>query len=218
MLECCCWPFFSFNSSLDFVMLLFFFFLLNLVFDTQNSSNITIRAEQSSAERPCSCCSLQSSHSHEVRFPASLSWLFHVWYNEKAHRGSNSWRRWRGLEGHEGCYGNSPARMFFCVLQLRGDWCDPTWRVCVCVVYKYLRTKCLRLQSLHASHWKIQIQMYLLTAKVLSLLCLSTAGNPPNPHATFCHYCVSEEKKERWQSTVVASHVNAGLLMFSSCN
>lgn len=43
-------------------------------------------------------CSVQSSCSHEVHFPVSLLWLFHVRYTEKAHcnthRSLNSWRGW----------------------------------------------------------------------------------------------------------------------------
>lgn len=81
-------------------------------------------------------CSVQSSCSHEVHFPVSLLWLFHVRYTEKArcntHRSLNSWRGWRGLEGHECCYGNSPARMLFCGLKLRGDWPRCVWFINTC--------------------------------------------------------------------------------------
>lgn len=72
-----------------------------------------------------------------------LLWLLHDLYNKNAHTHTQVQNDggmkevWRRFEEQEGCYGNSPARMFFCALLLRCECFDlrhGTLCVCVCAL------------------------------------------------------------------------------------
>lgn len=75
----------------------------------------------------------------------------------------------KGVEGHEGCYGNGPAWMFFCFFP--AEWFDlrlATECVCVCVM-----SKCKCVTGVGVSQATLISNQYFLHTFVMAYMILS---------------------------------------------